>query len=75
MAPTKKTRFQICVFHLKSKNFAFLPNPAAAHIVLKLEEKPNDCPKYKRKNMMPAIIAPENHQDQVCVKSSLIPFN
>lgn len=72
IAPTKNTKFHVCAFQLKSKNFVFFPNPAAAQMVLKLAEKPKDWPKYKRKNMMAAIIAPENHHDQVCVINSLM---
>ena len=72
MAPTKKTKFQIWVFQLKLKKLAFLPKPTAAQMVLKLEENPNDWPKYIRKNMMAAIMVPENHHDHVCVINSII---
>jgi hypothetical protein len=65
IAPIKNTRFQIWAFQLKSKNFVFFPSPLAAQMVLRLEEKPNDLPKKSRKNIILAIIAPENHHDHV----------
>jgi hypothetical protein len=43
-----------------------------AQMVLKLEENPKVCPKYKRKNIIAAIMVPENHQGHVCVKIVLI---
>jgi hypothetical protein len=39
--------------------------PVAAQMVLRLDENPNDFPKNNKKNIMAAIMAPENHQDQV----------
>ena len=72
IAPTKNTRFHICNFQLKSKNLTFFPAPDAEQMVLRLDEKPNDFPKYKRNNMIAAIMAPENHHDHVCVKNELI---
>ncbi|HQS05803.1 MAG TPA: hypothetical protein PLT16_09220, partial [Daejeonella sp.] len=61
-------------FQLKSKNLADLPRPAAPQIVLKFEENPKDCPKYNKKNMIAAIIIPENHQDHGCNINSIIYF-
>jgi hypothetical protein len=72
IAPTKNTRFQLCVFQSKSKNLVDFPRPAAEQIVLKFEENPKDCPKYNKKNMIAAIIMPENHQDHGCNINSII---
>lgn len=60
------------LFQLKSKNGTFLPRPTAEQMVRRLEEKPNDWPKYTRENIMAAIMVPENHQLHGRVKNSCI---
>ena len=57
---------------MKSKNLFVLPKPAAEQMVLRFDENPNDCPKNNRKNIIAAIITPENHHDQGCVINSII---
>lgn len=42
IAPTRNIRFHFWVFQLNAKNLVFFPSPAAAQIVLRFAENPND---------------------------------
>jgi hypothetical protein len=68
MAPTRKTRFQDWVFQSKSKNLTRFPAPAKVQMVRRLEEKPKVFPKNNIKNITVAMMIPENHQGQGCIK-------
>jgi hypothetical protein len=70
IAPTKKTKFQDCVFQSKSKNFTRFPAPAIVQSVRKFEENPKDFPKKSIKNMTVEMMIPENHHGQGCIKKS-----
>jgi len=64
MAPTKKTRFQIWAFQLKSKKPDTLPAPDRAHRVRRLDENPKDWPKNSNENIMAEIMIPDVYHDQ-----------
>jgi hypothetical protein len=57
--------FQRCAFHSKLKKPTRFPNPAMEHMERKLEDIPNDLPKYIKQSMMMPIKNPEKYQDQV----------